>query len=213
MKTKTRQNAKSSDELQVVKNETERGNAGSKQARLVLVRCAELQTIDPKTKNSQSGQSVISRSRPPRSPLSTGSQSGSATKTFHVSLHRSQCHKNTCISLRDTALAGINYRQSGGGTRTWRAAGGYVRHIADNLSCIVRNLYNTTYTSPPQDTGGQVSFVCLSPHARQQNFARRRQDGTGPRTPADRRRKPEPVHRSTRRARSSTAFRLRSSRV
>ena len=69
MKTKTRQNAKSSDELQVVKNETERGNAGSKQARLVLVRCAELQTIDPKTKNSQSGQSVISRSRPALTPL------------------------------------------------------------------------------------------------------------------------------------------------
>ena len=27
-----------------------------------------------------------------------------------------------------------------------------------------------------------MSFVCLSPHARQQNFARRRQDGRGPRT-------------------------------
>ena len=145
MKTKTRQNAKSSDELQVVKNETERGNAGSKQARLVLVRCAELQTIDPKTKKV-SPVSQLFHGPAPRSPLSTGSQSGSATKTFHVSLHRSQCHKNTCISLRDTALAGINYRQSGGGTRTWRAAGGYVRHIADTFKiyhvlyviCIIR---------------------------------------------------------------------------
>ena len=145
MKTKTRQNAKI---VQMnFKLSKTKPNAGTREAsKHVLCWCAaqrplaELQTIDPKT------------------------------KTFHVSLHRSQCHKNTCISLRDTALAGINYRQSGGGTRTWRAAGGYVRHIADNLSCIVRNLYNTTYTSPPQDTGGQVSFVCLSPHARQQHL-------------------------------------------
>jgi hypothetical protein len=66
VKTKTRQNAKSSDELQVVKNETERGNAGSKQARLVLVRCAELQTIDPKTKNSQGPVSQLFHGPAPR---------------------------------------------------------------------------------------------------------------------------------------------------
>ena len=81
---------KSSDELQVVKNETERGNAASKQrSKHVLCwcagRCAELQTIDPKTKN-------FSRVAP--------------------SLTMSQ--KYLCISLRDTALGGINYRQSGG---------------------------------------------------------------------------------------------------
>ena len=116
------------------------------------MRCAELQTIEPRTKNFS-----------------------------HVAPSLTMSQKYLCISLRDTALGGINYRQSGGGTLS-HMAGGYVRHIADNFINIVR-IRIIRLIPLPLRTQEVRCRSCVSRHTRASSTCTpspRRQDGTPP---------------------------------